>query len=73
MLALFRRRSPNQHRTIRLLGLLGVLLVSACWIEGCSSTSSVFVPSTPTGTSAVTIKATSGTITQSTVVNLTVQ
>jgi uncharacterized protein (TIGR03118 family) len=73
ILAFFRRRSPNKHHTIQLLGLLGVLFVSACLIEGCSSTSSVFVPSTPPGTSVVTIKATSGSITQSAVVNLTVQ
>jgi uncharacterized protein (TIGR03118 family) len=68
-----RRRAPNQHRSIRLLGLLGILLVSAGFIAGCSSTSDVFVPSTPAGTSQITIKATSGSITQSTVINLTVQ
>jgi uncharacterized protein (TIGR03118 family) len=68
-----RRRSPGQQRTLRLLGLFGAFLLSVGFIAGCSSTSDVFVPSTPAGMSAVTIKATSGTITQSTIVNLTVQ
>jgi hypothetical protein len=68
-----RRSSGTQQRHLRLLSLLGILLISAGFVAGCSSTSDVFVPSTPAGTSAVTIKATSGTITQSTVVNLTVQ
>jgi hypothetical protein len=48
-------------------------MLSVGFISGCSSTSDVFVPSTPAGTSPVTIQATSGTITQSTIVNLTVQ
>jgi hypothetical protein len=42
-------------------------------MAGCSSYSNVITPSTPAGTSQVTIKATSGTVIQSTVVNLTVQ
>jgi hypothetical protein len=53
--------------------LLGILLVSAGFIQGCSSSSDVIPPSTPAGMTAITIKATSGSITQSTVVNLTVQ
>jgi uncharacterized protein (TIGR03118 family) len=73
MLLFPRRRSPNQQFSIRLFGLLGILVVSAGFTVGCSSSSDVFVPSTPTGTSQVTINATSGSITQSTVVNLTVQ
>jgi hypothetical protein len=68
-----RRQYPNQLPSLRLFGLLGLLFVSAGFIAGCSSSSDVFVPSTPPGTSAITIKATSGTITQSTIVNLTVQ
>ena len=36
-------------------------------------TSDVFMPSTPTGTTPITIKATSGSISQTTVINLTVQ
>ena len=68
-----RRRSSGKQRYLRLLGLLGILLVSAGFVAGCSSMSDVFVPSTPAGTSAITVKATSGTITQSTIINLTVQ
>jgi hypothetical protein len=67
------RRSLNQHRYLRLLGLLGTLLLSVGFVAGCSSMSDIVVPSTPTGTSAITIKATPGSITQSTTVNLTVQ
>jgi uncharacterized protein (TIGR03118 family) len=68
-----RRRSPNQQRALGLLGLFGAFILSVGFIAGCSSSSDIFVPSTPPGTSQVTIKATSGTITQSTIVNLTVQ
>ncbi len=72
-LTFFRRRPSDRQRSIRLLGLVGVLLVSAGFIAGCSSSSDVFIPSTPVGTSPVGIKATSGAITQNTTVNLTVQ
>jgi hypothetical protein len=68
-----RRRSLSQQRYLRLLGLFVTLLLSTGFVAGCSSTSDIFVPSTPVGTSAITIKATSGSITQSTTVNLTVQ
>jgi hypothetical protein len=73
ILTFSRRRSPNQLRSIRLFALIGVLFISAGFFAGCSSHSDVFIPSTPAGTSAITIKATSGTISQSTIVNLTVQ
>jgi uncharacterized protein (TIGR03118 family) len=72
IIAFARRGSSNQQRSVRLLALFGVLIVSAGFIAGCSSSSNA-VPSTPTGSSQVTVKATSGTITQSTIVNLTVQ
>ncbi len=72
-LTLSRRRLRGKQNYVRLFGLLGILLVSACFIEGCTSYSDVFVPSTPTGTTPITIKATSGSTTQSTIVNLTVQ
>ena len=68
ILTFSRRRQLN----IRLFALFAVLVLSAGLIAGCSNTSNA-VPFTPTGSTAVTIKATSGTITQSTVVNLTVQ
>ena len=70
---IFPRRSLRQHRSIRLLGLLGILVVSAGFFTGCSSSSDVFVPFTPPGTAAITVQAKSGTVTQTTVVNLTVQ
>ena len=68
MLAFFRHRQLN----LRLFALFAVLVLSAGLIAGCSNTSNA-VPFTPIGSTPVTIKATSGTITQSTVVNLTVQ
>jgi drug/metabolite transporter (DMT)-like permease len=68
-----RRRSPGRQRSLRLLGLFGALILSAGFLTGCTSYTSGFVASTPAGTSQVTIKATSGSITQTTVINLTVQ
>ena len=56
---------------LRLLGLLTVLLGSAGLIAGCGSSGGM--SATPAGTSNVTITATSGSITQSTIVALTVQ
>jgi uncharacterized protein (TIGR03118 family) len=70
--AFSRRRSDRRRFSLRLLGLFAVLMISAGFVAGCSSSSNS-VPSTPVGSSQVTIKATSGTISQSTVVNLTVQ
>jgi uncharacterized protein (TIGR03118 family) len=71
MLAFTRKR---ERSAIRLFGLLGVLLVSATFISGCSDSPPANVPPfTAAGTFAVTIGATSGTITQSAVVYLTVQ
>jgi uncharacterized protein (TIGR03118 family) len=73
ILTFSRRMSrAGQHR-LRLLSLLGILLISAGFIAGCSSNSDVVPPYTPPGTFAVTISAVSGSIMQSTVVNLTVQ
>jgi len=68
-----RRRSFTRQRSLRLLGLFGALILSAGFLTGCTSYTSGFVASTPAGTSQVTIKATSGSITQTTVINLTVQ
>lgn len=65
---LSRRRLGLNKRSLRLLVLLG-LPVGALWlVVGCSSSDL-----TPAGTSQVTITATSGSITQSTVMALTVK
>ncbi len=73
ILGLFRRHSTTNRPSLRLFALLGILLVSAGFVQGCTSYSDVAKPATPPGTTAITIKATSGSISQSTVVNLTVQ
>jgi apolipoprotein N-acyltransferase len=67
LLALRRRK---KFAGLRILGVLVVLLASAGLIVGCGSSG---MAATPTGTSNVTISATSGSITQNTVVALTVQ
>jgi uncharacterized protein (TIGR03118 family) len=63
----FRRR--RQFASLRLLGSLVLIAASAGLIAGCGSST----PATPAGTSNVTITATSGSITQTTKVALTVQ
>ncbi len=68
LLALRRRR---KFASLRILGVFVILLASAGLIEGCGS--SGMAATSPTGTSNVTITATSGSITQTTVVALTVQ
>jgi hypothetical protein len=72
LLTLRRRRLSRGWRSIQLFAMLGALVVSSGFIAGCGSYSNS-TPSTPPGTSQVTIKATSGTTTQTTIVNLTVQ
>jgi uncharacterized protein (TIGR03118 family) len=72
LLLFSRHRSLTRSGNIRLFALFAVLVLSAGLIAGCSSNSNA-VPFTPTGSTPVTIKATSGTTTQSTVINLTVQ
>ena len=67
LLALRRRR---QFAVLRILAVLTILLVSAGFIVGCGSSGNM--TATPAGTSNVTITATSGTITQTTVVAMTV-
>jgi uncharacterized protein (TIGR03118 family) len=63
-----RRRRALYKTHLRLLGLFVILLTFAGFVAGCSSSGG-----TPSGTSKVTITATSGSTTQSTVVALTVQ
>ena len=67
LLALRRRK---KFASLRILGAVTVVLASAGLIAGCGSSG---MAPTPAGTSNVTITATSGSITQSTVVALTVQ
>jgi uncharacterized protein (TIGR03118 family) len=62
--------------SLRMLGVAAVLLASAGAIEGCSSygtSGSNGTPGAPAGTTNVTVNATSGNITQSTMVALTIQ
>jgi apolipoprotein N-acyltransferase len=67
LLALRRRR---KFASLRILGMFIVLLAFVGLVEGCGATG---MAATPTGTSNVTITATSGSITQTTSVALTVQ
>jgi hypothetical protein len=67
LLAWRRRRSAA---SLRIMGIVAILLASGSLIVGCGSSSMM---GTPGGTANVTIKATSGSITQSTVVAMTVQ
>jgi hypothetical protein len=62
----------KQHAGMRLVAALGVLFLSVGMMAGCSS-SHLMIPATPTGASNVTITATSGSLTHTTKVALTVQ
>jgi uncharacterized protein (TIGR03118 family) len=55
---------------LRMLGVVAILFASAGLVVGCGSSGT---PATPAGTSNVTITATSGSITQATMVAMTVQ
>lgn len=69
--ALLLGRGRRKLNGVRLAATLIVLFGSLGMIAGCSS--KLTIPATPKGTSNVTITATSGSITQSTTVALTVQ
>lgn len=73
--AFTRRRSSKKASNLRFLALLGVLFVSLGLAAGCSGarTPPAPTPFTPDGTSQITITATSGAITQSTVIAVDVQ
>ena len=71
LIILPRRRPYGTQRPVRLLGVLGVMLLSSALLISCSSDK--VPPSTPTGTVPVMIEATSGSIMQTATVSLTVQ
>ncbi len=66
----FKRRRVGGNGSLRLLGLIVLLIGSAGFMVGCGSSN---MPFTPAGTSNVTITATSGAVTQTTTLGLTVQ
>jgi len=70
LLALLRRRRFN---SLRILGVLAVLVAFSGLIVGCSSSASMAGTAAAPATSNVTITATSGSITQTAVVAVTVQ
>jgi uncharacterized protein (TIGR03118 family) len=73
MLLLFRRRSSGSSlRSIGLLSLMAVLLVSSGVFMGCSGGITP-IAATPAGTSNVVVTATSGSTTQTTNIALTIQ
>jgi uncharacterized protein (TIGR03118 family) len=72
-LAFFRRRPTRNSGPLQLFLLLVIALAPIALIAGCSSSSGTLAPSTPVGTTQVTVTATAGTVTQSTVIALTVQ
>ena len=71
-LAFFRRRNRSSH-PLPLLLLVVITLLPMALIAGCSSTSGTLAPSTPIGSTQITVTATAGTITQSSAIALTVQ
>ena len=69
-LALFRRR--NSSGSLLLL-FAAVAFIPIALVAGCSSSSGTLPPSTPTGSTQITVTATAGAVTQSTFISLTVQ
>jgi uncharacterized protein (TIGR03118 family) len=72
-LAIRRRYSPAAQQAIKLFTVFGLFLTTLSFIAGCSSTSGVEAPFTPKGAAQVVVTATSGTISKTSTVNLTVQ
>jgi apolipoprotein N-acyltransferase len=70
ILAFSRKRAGNGK--LHILGVFVLFLATAGLVAGCSSSNSMSTP-TPTGMQQVTIKATSGNVTQTATINLTVQ
>jgi hypothetical protein len=84
VLVFSRKRAPGKSNPLQLLGILVLLLVTSGLAIGCSNStapaasapaapSTPSTPGTPNGIQQVTITATSGSITQSTTIALTVQ
>ena len=69
-LALFRRRNSSSNL---LLLLAAIAFIPIALVAGCSSSSGTLPPSTPAGTTQITVTATAGAVTQSTFIALTVQ
>jgi cytochrome bd-type quinol oxidase subunit 1 len=72
-LAIRRRYSPAAARAIKLFAFFGLFMTTLSFIAGCSSTSGVAQPFTPKGAAQVVVTATSGSISKSSTINLTVQ
>jgi apolipoprotein N-acyltransferase len=68
-LVYFRRRSRAFRNTLGMFLLCGVMFVAFGALSGCTTTQ----PATPAGTSEVTVTATSGSISQTATISLTVQ
>ncbi|WP_433973452.1 TIGR03118 family protein [Tunturiibacter lichenicola] len=88
ILVFSRKRATGKGNPLQLLGLVALLLVSTGMVIGCSSSmnpaaspvasapttpTTPTTPGTPAGVQMVTITATSGSITQNTIIALTVQ
>ena len=80
ILAFSRKRNANGKNPLQILGVFMLFVTTAGLVAGCSSSTSPSSSSstppptpTPTGMQQVTIKATSGNITQTATINLTVQ
>jgi uncharacterized protein (TIGR03118 family) len=72
-LVLRRRYSPEAARAIKLFAFFGLFLTTLTFAAGCSSTSGIAQPFTPKGTAQVVVTATSGSISKTSTINLTVQ
>ena len=80
ILIFFRRRATDKGNPLRLLGIIVLLLATTGLVIGCSSSGSMTMtppvtssPAAPAGAQMVTITATSGSITQTTTIAVTVQ
>jgi hypothetical protein len=63
----------NRKRAVRLVGLIALLACLLLWMPACGGGSTQSNPGTPTGTTSVTITATSGSLQHTKTVQLTIQ